>query len=209
MWDPKWFASAHAKLHAHYSRNLAGAAVVAVACTGLGTVFAPPYVPAPYVLPPQPVIIKDIIHEIDVPERVPDIPLPVFTGEIDPFAEGEEIETIPIQPDDWTKLRPSAPPGPEDFVVRPEVPPTLVHAQSPVYPDMARRIGAQGRVLVELVIDEDGRVIAVKIAESNAIESLERAAMDAAWGFLFAPARQGDKPVRTRVVVPFDFHLGS
>jgi len=26
---------------------------------------------------------------------------------------------------------------------------------------------------------------------------------------LFAPARQGDKPVRTRVVVPFDFHLGS
>lgn len=208
MWDPKWFASAHAKLNTHYSRHLAWAAVAAVACTGLGTVFSPPYVPAPYVLPPQPMILTEIAEEIQVPERVPDIPRPVFSGEIDPFAEGEEIETIPIQPDDFWRLRPAPPPGPEDFVVKPELPPTLVHAQTPVYPDMAKRIGAQGRVLVELVIDTNGRVIAVRIAQSNTIESLERAAMDAAWGFLFDPARQGDKPVRARVVVPFDFRLG-
>jgi TonB family protein len=60
-----------------------------------------------------------------------------------------------------------------------------------------------------VIIDENGRVVSARVIDSDAIEVLEDAALEAAYKFLFRPARQGDVPVKCRVVIPFSFALSD
>ena len=85
--------------------------------------------------------------------------------------------------------------------------PQAVRQVAPEYPDLARQAEAEGRVWIRVTIDETGRVIKTEVENSEVIPSLEKAAMDAARKWLFKPAKQRDKPVRVRIVIPFRFSL--
>ena len=79
----------------------------------------------------------------------------------------------------------------------------------PHYPESARREGKEGRVLLRVLIDEEGRTKAVEVNASSGHELLDQAATEAIKKWRFVPARAGGKPVETWVKVPIDFQLSN
>ena len=77
----------------------------------------------------------------------------------------------------------------------------------PFYPEHARREGQQGRVLLRVLVDQEGRSKSVEVSRSSGSETLDRAAVEAVRLWRFAPARYGDKPVESWVRIPVDFRL--
>jgi TonB family protein len=79
----------------------------------------------------------------------------------------------------------------------------------PHYPDSARREGKEGRVLLRVLVDEEGRTKAVEVNASSGHDMLDHAATEAIKKWRFVPARAGGKPVETWVKVPIDFQLSN
>jgi len=86
-----------------------------------------------------------------------------------------------------------------------EPPQPIVQVQ-PEYPEVARKAGLEGRVIVAAVVDENGNVIQASIHSStNSI--FNEAALEAAKKMKFKPARQKDIAVKVKVLIPFVFRL--
>lgn len=81
--------------------------------------------------------------------------------------------------------------------------PEIIKRVIPEYPEMARRIGTQGTVVLTIILGENGLVEDVKVKKS--IIGLDSAAVRAVKQFVFSPAKQNDKPVRVRMNIPFQF----
>lgn len=79
----------------------------------------------------------------------------------------------------------------------------------PDYPERARRDGKEGRVLLHVLIDEEGRSKVIEVDTSSGSDVLDQAARDAIKKWRFAPARQGDKAVESWVKIPIDFRLSD
>ncbi len=75
------------------------------------------------------------------------------------------------------------------------------------YPRLARRMGKQGVVLLEVVVSASGMVTDVKVASGSGSELLDAAALDAVRGWRFAPGLRNGRPVVMRVRVPVRFEL--
>jgi TonB family C-terminal domain len=85
-------------------------------------------------------------------------------------------------------------------------PPQPVVQVQPEYPEVARKAGLEGRVIVAAVVDENGNVIHASIHSStNSI--FNEAALEAAKKMKFKPARQKDIAVKVKVLIPFVFRL--
>ncbi len=94
--------------------------------------------------------------------------------------------------------------GQFDDVLDYDTPPMLVQAVRPEYPEMAREVGAEGRVVLKALILEDGQLGGVQIVESpNPI--LANVAITALTQSVFSPARKGGEPCRATMVIPFIF----
>lgn len=74
------------------------------------------------------------------------------------------------------------------------------------YPEIAKRAGIQGKVLVRAYIDEKGNVVDVKILKS-AHEALDSAAVSAVLKTKFKPGMLNGKTVKTQVAIPIVFTL--
>jgi len=83
--------------------------------------------------------------------------------------------------------------------------PVPINTPLPVYPDMARMGGAEGQVLVRILITREGRVSEAVVVEGNML--LHEAAIAAVKQWTFKPALQQHRPVAVRVDVPLDFSL--
>lgn len=131
----------------------------------------------------------------------------------------EEVEPPPPPPD--TKIPPPdfVPPPSFDFVPdvgptnaiqavskeapKPAAPTAMTQPKSPAkgqpalaYPTLSERAGEEGSVLMNLYVDENGRVADVKITSSSGFERLDEAAVKQAKSkWKFTPCMQGDKPV--------------
>lgn len=85
---------------------------------------------------------------------------------------------------------------------------SLVRAATPVYPEMLRRAGVPGHVLVRFIVGTNGVVepLSVEVRESThpAFEQAVRAVLPR---LRFAPAEAGGRQVRLLVELPFDFAL--
>jgi protein TonB len=77
----------------------------------------------------------------------------------------------------------------------------------PDYPENARREGREGRVLLRVLVDAQGRSKRVEINASSGSDALDRAAAEAIKSWRFHPARQGEQPVESWLRVPIEFHL--
>lgn len=85
-------------------------------------------------------------------------------------------------------------------------PPALERRAEAGYPEQARRERLEANVGLELVVGEDGRVLDAKVV-SPAGHGFDEAALEAARSFVFTPARQGGRPVRSSVQFTYEFHL--
>lgn len=83
--------------------------------------------------------------------------------------------------------------------------PIPVEMPKPVYPEIARRAGVEGKVLVHILVDRMGRVRDVKIIRGP--EVFHEAAKDAAWKGIWRPAIQNHGPVAVWVALPLRFTL--
>lgn len=78
---------------------------------------------------------------------------------------------------------------------------------SPKYPRMARRRGYEGTVVMEVLVNREGRVEDLRLYESSGYPVLDRSAMSSVKKWLFQPGKRGDKEVDMWVKVPVRFRL--
>jgi protein TonB len=74
------------------------------------------------------------------------------------------------------------------------------------YPPDARKAGVQGAVILDLLIDGEGRVRQAAVAQ-KLFPSLDEAALKAASGLKFKPARVAEKTVAVRIRYAYRFVL--
>ena len=78
----------------------------------------------------------------------------------------------------------------------------------PPYPLVARRLGMEGVVLLEVLVASDGHAADVRVAKSSGYPALDESALTTVrerWRFI--PAHRDGVPVESRVTVPIRFRL--
>lgn len=148
----------------------------------------PPRPPVPVEVPNDEIIEDDIIDidtELDFDSQI-DLPPP-------PPAEDEEEE--------------------EQIFVVVEQQPQLIGGISSVqskitYPELARRAGIEGRVIVQFVVDEEGRVQDPKVVRGIG-GGCDEEALKAVRTAKFRPGLQRGRPVKVRYSLPVTFSLSS
>lgn len=79
----------------------------------------------------------------------------------------------------------------------------------PVYPESARSKGREGRVLLRVLVDNEGRSKQVEINSSSGSDALDRAAAETIKRWRFYPAHFGDQPIESWLRIPIEFHLAE
>jgi len=78
----------------------------------------------------------------------------------------------------------------------------------PEYPEIARKSGVECRVLLEMIINEKGRVDSAKAVHvSKPGYGFEINALKAAKKLKFVPILQNDRPVKVKIIYPIEFVL--
>lgn len=77
----------------------------------------------------------------------------------------------------------------------------------PAYPMVARRMGWQGRVVLNVEVLASGLPGQIKLHQSSGHDVLDNAAMQAVRGWRFVAARQGGEVIAKWVLVPIPFIL--
>jgi protein TonB len=100
------------------------------------------------------------------------------------------------------KMTTSAPNGPGSPV-------RARFSPKPAYPPEARRLGQQGRVVLEVQIGADGRVTSASVKHSSGFPLLDSAAVQGVLRWTFEPARVTGLPVASRAEVPVSFSFAQ
>jgi protein TonB len=133
-------------------------------------------------------------------------------------------EPDPVEAFDAPEEAPVPPPAPQPESVAPEpkvragdlvdiasvdIVPKPMQRGIPEYPKRAKRKRQQGRVPLELLIDEKGQVTQVKLVDGVDASDLTQAALDAARSWRYTPALKGNQRVRVWKPVTVNFTLDS
>ena len=115
-------------------------------------------------------------------------------------APAKKSETQPAQ---------QSPPAPEDASKNPisvgQLNAKAVRLPKPLYPETARRMRAGGVVVVQVTVDESGKVVSANAVSGHA--TLRDAAVAAARQARFAPALVSGKPMRVSGFITYNFSL--
>jgi periplasmic protein TonB len=84
--------------------------------------------------------------------------------------------------------------------------PRRIRGSAPVYPELARRARVQGKVVLECVIDTDGRVTDLRVVSGNPL--LAESASDAVRRWVYSPTTLNGQPIRVILNVTVTFALG-
>ena len=92
--------------------------------------------------------------------------------------------------------------------MRPSVPPRLISAVEPAYPERLRRDGVEGVVSLRLIVGTDGSVESAEVVGSSGYDEMDSAARNAAYEYTFSPAENsaGDA-VRCAISTAVRFQL--
>lgn len=92
----------------------------------------------------------------------------------------------------------------DDFIPY-QVAPAIVKRVEPLYPELARKAGMQGKVWVKVLIDKEGKVKKAVIMQGPEIFHEEAIAAVMQW--VFKPAIQQDRPIAVWMAIPISFKL--
>ena len=145
-------------------------------------------------------------RRIPVPDPTPDEPEPRFES-----IESEVYDELPEVAMESLVAIPEGPPGKVSigpvFDVGDGIdPPVRLFAPQPLYPEEARRLGVQGSVILQTIIDVNGNVVDISVLRGLP-GGLTAAAVDAVSQWRFEAARRGGTPVAVRYVVRVGFSL--
>lgn len=74
------------------------------------------------------------------------------------------------------------------------------------YTEIARRAGIEGRVVIQAIVDENGKVIDA-IIQQSLLSDLDRISLEAVRSTLFKPGKQRGKSVKVQISIPIVFKL--
>jgi protein TonB len=86
--------------------------------------------------------------------------------------------------------------------------PEPVMTSVPEYPDLAKRIGLDGSVTINVLVDKEGKVKKALLMKSTD-DVFIQPALEAAKKWIFTPAIMNGKPVLVWVAIPFRFRLAK
>ncbi|MFH1278697.1 MAG: energy transducer TonB [Candidatus Eisenbacteria bacterium] len=185
----------------------------------LGFLFTPGYTPDPYVPDTE-----EEIQVIEVPEEVevplppvevlrPSIPIAAEFTEVMVSDEADPEETImdtevDIENPTAARLNYIDPgEGDAEFTSFSD-PPQEKRILKPKYPELANQAGIDGTVVAKVYLNEKGQVLRVEILQSPA-EIFNEPVREALMKSEFYPARQRDIPVKSRIIMTFNFTPSS
>jgi len=86
--------------------------------------------------------------------------------------------------------------------------PRPLNQLDPEYSDEARRAGLQGKCVLSLVVNSEGKPVDIRVSRSLGM-GLDEKAVEALRRWTFEPARKDGKPVSVKVRVVMTFHIGK
>ena len=155
----------------------------------------PPVLPLPIATPRPPTPTPRIATSAVTPTPPLDAPVLVDEGTLPP--------SLPVAPTQVASIEPAP-------AVAGPAPMTLEYALAPPppYPRDSVRNGDEGTVLLQVLVDVDGRPLAVDIVDGSGHRELDKAARRhvlANWRF--RPATRDGRPVQAIGLVPIEFSL--
>jgi protein TonB len=163
------------------------------------------------VLPPEPPRVMTVQQPVRPPPMVR-VPLPEIRPPDIPRVE----ETITVRQEERAVPspvfaavpEPNPPPAaPQPAVVAPRADLAYLQNPPPAYPAISRRAGEQGRVLLRVRVDAEGRAEHLEVEQTSGFPRLDEAAIAAVKRWRFAPARQGERAIAGVALVPVRFSL--
>lgn len=88
-----------------------------------------------------------------------------------------------------------------------EDPPKAIKRVMPQYPKEALQDGVEGRVILNIVVDENGVVQDATVVTADPPGIFDQAAIDAMKQWAFEPARQAGQAIKVRLAYPIQFTL--
>jgi protein TonB len=88
-------------------------------------------------------------------------------------------------------------------------PPVPLSPIRPKYPEISQEAGIEGTVVVQVFVNEKGRVTETAILRGIPDSGLDEAAIKAIEKVKFRPARKGNKKVGVWMSIPVNFRLPS
>jgi protein TonB len=160
--------------------------------------------------PPQPVVKKQkpIVKQKPVmPEPVVSEPVaqPVAVSEAPPTPAAPAVEAKPPVVTEVAQAKPE----PEPVIEPPKFGAAYLHNPPPSYPQSARRLGEQGRVVLRVLVSSNGEADTVALEDSSGYSKLDEAAIQAVKKWRFVPAKRSNQPISAYVLVPVKFSLES
>ena len=198
--------------------NQAGLIVALLICIGAVrmNLYSAPPTPPP-IAEQEEIVMEEIIQtkQIETPPPPPRPPVPVEVPN-DEIIEDELIELdAELDLGDVFELPPPPPPkeDEEQFFIVVEQMPQLIGGlkklQSQVYyPEMARRAGIEGRVTVQFIVNEQGRVENPRVIRGIG-GGCDEVALEAVSKAKFVPGLQRGRPVRVQYSLPIVFRLSN
>ncbi len=148
------------------------------------------------------------IEEPPPPQTKPQVPKQIEEATTPEEEEAAAEDTVDIGPTTFNESE--LPPPPQEDTVYEfymvQQKPVLIKKVIPEYPELARKAGIEGKVVVEYVVGKDGRVKSARILKSDN-EIFNQAALNAVKQYVFKPAMQNDRPVSVRVIQTIVFSL--
>jgi len=114
-------------------------------------------------------------------------------------AGGDAPIVVDIADDDFL-------PAPTDFIAV-EIYPEMIFEHVPDYPRLAEQAGITGLVWVKALVDEEGQVRKAILGKTSGVNSLDEAAVKAAYKCRYKPGIQNGRPVKVWVTYKVEFEL--
>jgi TonB family protein len=86
-------------------------------------------------------------------------------------------------------------------------PPELLEFQPPVYPKNLRERDVEGKVILKILIDKEGKVKEIQIFESSGYETFDQIALKSVRQWRFKAARKGNQQRESWVLIPINFQI--
>lgn len=87
------------------------------------------------------------------------------------------------------------------------IPPELLEFQPPIYPKNLRERDIEGKVMLKVFIDTEGKVGEIHIFKSSGYEMFDQIAIKAVRQWRFKPAKKENRERESRVLIPINFQI--
>ena len=160
--------------------------------------------------------VQIIIEQIDIPQTEQfDRPPPPARPSVPVESESEDIaddvtlDEFNLDEFDASDAPPPPPEGPRVKFIPYDDPPVPLRPIRPKYPEIAQEAGIEGTVVVQVFVDDKGRVKETVILKGIPNTGLDEAATEAIRGVRFRPAKQRERAVGVWISIPVNFRLKS